>query len=124
VLPQLGETNPTITSGNAKELLQAQLAWVPVDVSLRLASATVKPREILELAIGDVLPLPHPQHRPLEVAVDGQRLAQAAVGVSGSRLAGVIIGPGAAPDIDSNPGVTVSAASAPHSAADNEENYR
>lgn len=124
VLPQLGETNPTITSGNAKELLQAQLAWVPVDVSLRLASSTVKPRDILELAVGDVLPLPHPQHRPLEVAVDGQRLAHAAVGVSGSRLAGVIIGAVATPDIDSNPGVTVSAVSAPHTAADNEENHR
>ena len=126
LLPQLGETNPTSTTANAKELLHAQLAWVPVDVSLQLASAPVKPRTILELAVGDVLPLPHPQHRPLNVTVGGQRLAQAAVGVSGSRLAGVIIGGAATPDTDSNPGVTVTATPPNNAAtpAETEENYR
>ena len=90
LLPQLGETNPTRSTVGAKELVHAQLAWVPVDVSLRLASARVLPDRILSLAVGDVLRLPHPQHRPLDVAVGGQPLAGAAVGANGSRLACVV----------------------------------
>lgn len=91
ILPQLGESNPTSTATNAKELMTSQLAWAPVGVSLRLSPATVSPSRILELAVGDVLHLPHPQHRPLEVTVEGQPLAQAAVGANGSRLACVIV---------------------------------
>ena len=91
MLPQLGESNPTSTTANANELIHAQLAWVPVDVSVQLASARVIPSMILDLAVGDVLPLPHPQHRPLDVAVDGHPLARAAVGANGSRLACVVV---------------------------------
>ena len=43
LLPQLGETNPTSTAENARELIDAQLAHVPVEVSLRLAPAHVRP---------------------------------------------------------------------------------
>jgi flagellar motor switch protein FliM len=91
LLPQLGEANPTSTTGNARELVQGQLAHVPVDVSLRLAPAMVKPSVILNLAVGDVLPLPHPQSRPLDVAVGGHRLGCAAVGANGPRLACVVV---------------------------------
>ena len=72
------------------------MAWVPVDVSVQLASARVVPSMILGLKVGDVLPIPHPQHRPLDVAVDGHPLARAAVGANGSRLACVVVnGPAA-----------------------------
>ncbi|WP_150308033.1 flagellar motor switch protein FliM [Planctomonas psychrotolerans] len=91
LLPQLGESNPMTTTANARELVDAQLAWVPVDVALQLTPATVTPGLILGLAVGDILPLPHPHHRPLDVAVDGQRLASAAVGANGSRLAGIVV---------------------------------
>jgi flagellar motor switch protein FliM len=91
LLPQLGEANPTVTADNARELVTAQLAWAPVEVSLRLTPATVNPARILDLAVGDVLRLPHPQHRPLDVAVEGHPLAHAAVGANGSRLACVIV---------------------------------
>jgi len=47
---------------------------------------------VLNLAVGDILPIPHPQHRPLEVAVEGTPLARAAVGANGSRLACVVVG--------------------------------
>nr|WP_269437267.1 MULTISPECIES: FliM/FliN family flagellar motor C-terminal domain-containing protein [Arthrobacter] len=73
------------------ELITEQLANLPVDVSLQLNPIWVKPGMVLNLAVGDVLNLDHPQHRPLNVAVDGQTLAQAAVGASGNRLAGVIV---------------------------------
>ncbi|MHA6669640.1 flagellar motor switch protein FliM [Homoserinimonas sp. A447] len=91
LLAQLGEANPTVTADNARELVTAQLSRAPVEVSLRLNSATVSPARILDLAVGDVLHLPHPQHRPLDVAVEGQALAHAAVGSNGSRLACVIV---------------------------------
>jgi flagellar motor switch protein FliM len=87
LLPQLGEANPTSPTVGARELVENQLAHVPVEVSLRLAPARVRPADILNLAVGDVLPLPHPQHRPLDVAVGGHRLGCAAVGANGTRLA-------------------------------------
>lgn len=91
LLPQMGQTNPMSSTANARELIHAQIARVPVDVSVQLTAARVKPSMILGLAVGDVLPLPHAQHRPLDVAVDGQRLAYAAVGSNGARLAGVVV---------------------------------
>jgi flagellar motor switch protein FliM len=91
LLPQLGEANPTSTVTNAPELIRAQLAHVPVEVSLRLASARVMPEAIMALSVGDILPLPHPQHRPLKIMVDDQRLGSAAVGANGPRLACVVV---------------------------------
>ncbi len=91
LLPQLGETNPTHSTENARELVDAQLARVPVDVSLRLAPATVKPSVVLGLAVGDLLPIPHPHHRPFDLAVGGHPVAGAALGSSGNRLACVIV---------------------------------
>ncbi|WP_243844239.1 flagellar motor switch protein FliM [Salinibacterium sp. ZJ454] len=91
LLPQLGETNPMSTTANARQLMQAQLVSVPVDVSLQLAPAKVKPGMILGLSVGDLIPIPHPHHRPLDLAVDGQSLARAAVGANGSRLACVVV---------------------------------
>jgi flagellar motor switch protein FliM len=68
-----------------------QLATVPVSLSLQLLPATVSPADILGLAEGDLIRLPHPQHRPLNVAVDGVTVAGAAVGANGSRLACVVV---------------------------------
>jgi flagellar motor switch protein FliM len=91
LLPQLIESNSFDSGVNPEDLLRAQLAQVPVDVSLQLTPALVLPSVILHLAVGDVLPIPHPQHRPLDVVVDGQSLARAAVGSNGSRLACIVI---------------------------------
>ncbi len=91
LLPQLGQANPTISASNARELVTAQLASVPVDVSLQLTPAKVKPSAVLGLAVGDVLRIPHPQHRPFDVTVDGQPLATAAIGANGARLACVVV---------------------------------
>jgi flagellar motor switch protein FliM len=91
LLPQLGQTNPTVSASNARELVTAQLGSVPVDVSLQLTPAKVKPSAVLGLAVGDVLRIPHPQHRPFDVTVDGQPLATAAIGANGARLACVVV---------------------------------
>ncbi|MCW4385724.1 flagellar motor switch protein FliM [Salinibacterium sp. SYSU T00001] len=91
LLPQLGEANPTVSVEDAPRLLREQIVSTPVSVSLRLEPAMMRPSAVLDLAVGDILPLPHPQHRPLEVAVEGTPLARAAVGANGSRLACVVI---------------------------------
>jgi flagellar motor switch protein FliM len=64
---------------------------VPVSLAVQFEPAIVGARDILGLAVGDLIRLPHPQHRPLNVAVDGHTVAGAAVGANGSRLACVIV---------------------------------
>ncbi len=81
----------TARSSAGTNRTKVQLAAVPVSMSLQLLPATVGPAEILGLAEGDLIRLPHPQHRPLTVAVDGVPVAGAAVGANGSRLACVIV---------------------------------
>ncbi|ARC55712.1 Flagellar motor switch protein FliM [Frondihabitans sp. 762G35] len=91
LLPQLGETNPTSTAANARELIDGQLAAVPVEVALQFLPARVLPSVVLDLAVGDLVRLPHPEHRPLDVTVGGEAVGRAAVGANGPRLAGIIV---------------------------------
>ena len=72
-------------------LLRTQITTVPVDLALRLRPAPVSPATVLGLAVGDVLTLPHPQHRPLDLAVDGQVVAHAAIGTQSGNLACVVV---------------------------------
>lgn len=90
VLPQLGATLPLAPTESTGELLQTQLAAAPVDVSLRLAATSVEPGAILDLAIGDLIAVPHQQGRPLDVAVAGSPIGKASLASSGSRLAFVL----------------------------------
>ncbi|WP_241985303.1 flagellar motor switch protein FliM [Cryobacterium sp. TMS1-20-1] len=91
IMPQLGEANPTSNTADAQELVLAQVSAVPVTVALRLVPAQVLPQRILTLTLGDLIPIPHPQHRPLDIVVDDHVLARAAMGANGSRLACIII---------------------------------
>jgi flagellar motor switch protein FliM len=91
LLPQLGAPSATLAAGDSMELVARQLGWVPVEVALSLAPVLVKPNRVLTLAVGDLLKIPHPKHRPLNLTVDGQPLARAAVGANGARLACVIV---------------------------------
>ncbi|WP_211096881.1 flagellar motor switch protein FliM [Arthrobacter echini] len=91
LLGQLGDANPTAIGDDARERIEQQVAHVPVDVAVQLAALTILPSRILDLEVGDVLKLPHPQHRPFELAVNGQRLGEAALGQNGSRLACVVV---------------------------------
>ena len=91
LLPQLGAVNPMASHANAAGLVRDQLAHVPVDVAVRLAPAAVTPAQILNLAVGDTIPLPHPEHEPFHVAVGGKDLAQAMVVRKGSRVAARIV---------------------------------
>ena len=66
--------------------LETAVGEVPVDVAVRFAPLVVHPREVVDLAVGDVLPLVHNAARPLDVVVDGIGLAHAVPASHGSRL--------------------------------------
>jgi flagellar motor switch protein FliM len=91
LMPHLNAGGAAKATRDPKTLLRAQLSNVPVEVSLELAPAVVKPAMILNLAVGDVLPLPHSTTTPFNVVIDGHRLARASAGTNGSRLAAVIV---------------------------------
>ncbi|MGT2463329.1 FliM/FliN family flagellar motor C-terminal domain-containing protein [Sinomonas atrocyanea] len=60
------------------------------------------PEQVLALAVGDTIPLPHHEREPFHVSVGGRDLAQAMVVRSGSRAAARIVAltappPGTAP---------------------------
>lgn len=78
-------------AGAPADLLRTQLVTVPVDLALRLRPAPVSPSTVLGLAVGDVIPLPHPQHRPLDLAVEGEIVARAAIGTQSGSLACVVV---------------------------------
>ncbi|CAM3314513.1 flagellar motor switch protein FliM [Occultella aeris] len=90
LLPQLGGSVPSVGEHSGNPIAGA-LELVPLEVSVRLAPVPVRPAQILDLAVGDLIPVPHPRTRPLDVAVDDRVLATAAVGSTGSRLACVIV---------------------------------
>ena len=67
--------------------LERAMQDVPVEVAVRFSPVVVHPRDVIDLAVGDVLPLSHPSTDLLDVVVDGVVLARAAAGSHGSRLA-------------------------------------
>jgi flagellar motor switch protein FliM len=71
----------------ARARLEMSVQHVPVEIAVRFTPMSIQPRDVIELAVGDVLPLSHPASRPLDVVVDGVVLARAAAGSHGSRLA-------------------------------------
>lgn len=91
LLHKLGAVNPTDTAGNARSLIEGQIGRVPVHVSLQLAEVAVKPSTILNLAVGDMLPVPHQKSKPFDVTVRGHRIATAVPGTNGSRIAAIIV---------------------------------
>ncbi|WP_307859139.1 flagellar motor switch protein FliM [Herbiconiux sp. SYSU D00978] len=90
ILPQLGGVR-RLAPQNVTELLQRAVAEVPVEVGLRLAPVTVTSDAVLGLSVGDLLPLPHPRRRALELTVEGEPLGRAALGSNGARLACVVV---------------------------------
>lgn len=85
------EAAPAPSALPPADLLRAQLVDVPVQVSLRMRPASVTPGTVLSLAVGDVIPMPHPLTRPLDLAVEGEFVAHAAIGTQGAALACVVV---------------------------------
>ncbi len=91
LLPQLGAVNPVASSHDAAPLVRRQIAQVPVEVAVTLAPISVTPEQVMTLAVGDTLTLPHQAREPFRVLVGGQDLARAMVVRSGSRVAARIV---------------------------------
>ena len=91
LVQQLGSNNPLSDTAAAPAQLRAQLAEVPVEVGLALAPVPVTPETILNLAVGDVLRLPHPVTQPFNLTVGGKPVARAQAATHGSRKAGQIV---------------------------------
>jgi len=71
----------------ARRRVNAQIHEVPLEVAVRLRSLPIRPRELVELKVGDLVMLTHPSSRPLDVVVDDKVLAHAVVGAHGRQLA-------------------------------------
>lgn len=91
VAKDAAEAAPAPSAAAPADLLRAQLVDVPVQLSLRMRPASVTPGTVLALAVGDVLPMPHPLTRPLDLAVEGEFVAHAAIGTQGAALACVVV---------------------------------
>jgi flagellar motor switch protein FliM len=76
----------------------ARLTGVAVDVAVRFDAVTLTSAEILDLQLGDVLPLRHPVNAPLSVVAAGRTCAAAVPGSKGRRLAFMIVQPDDAKD--------------------------
>ena len=76
---------------DARNQMAAAVGNVPVEVAVRFGPITIRPSDVIGLAVGDVLHLGHPTTRPLEVVVDDVVLAQAAAGTQGTQLACVVV---------------------------------
>jgi flagellar motor switch protein FliM len=73
--------------------LREGLGDVPVDVSVQFEPVRLSPAEIIELSVGDVVPLPHRVTAPLAVQCGGTTYSYAVAGREGSRLAGLVVAP-------------------------------
>ncbi len=75
----------------AARTLRATLPEVPVEVAVSMTGLQLPPEQVLGLAVGDVLRLPHPTARPLQVSVAGVPVAGAVTTSRGPRRAALIV---------------------------------
>ncbi|PYI66947.1 hypothetical protein CVV68_12265 [Arthrobacter livingstonensis] len=91
LLDQLGTSNPMSDPADAPGQLRCHVAGAPVDVEMALAPVPIRPRAVLNLSVGDVLPLRHPTGRPFDLTVAGKPVARAVGVTHGTRQAGQIV---------------------------------
>jgi flagellar motor switch protein FliM len=77
--------------------LAGRLESVPVEVTVRFEPARLTPSTLVALAVGDVLPLPHPVAAPLAVTAAEVTFAHAVPGAQGKRLACLVVDQPGAP---------------------------
>ena len=99
LVPHLNNAaNPSIVSERerlqkqrAAEMLEEQMANVPVTVAVQFRSTRLGPVDLSGLRPGDVIRLSHPAAAPLDVSVDETVFAHATAGARGRRLAALIV---------------------------------
>jgi flagellar motor switch protein FliM len=75
----------------ARRRIESGLQAVPVEVSIGFSPTSVTPRTLVELAVGDVIPLQHLVAAPLVVTAAGVTFAHAVAGSRGRRLACLVV---------------------------------
>jgi flagellar motor switch protein FliM len=73
--------------------LAAGLQGAAVDVAVRFPPVSLSPRDILDLQVGDILPLRHATSSPLLVCAQDVAIASAVPGSAGPRLACLVVEP-------------------------------
>jgi len=91
LLPQMGVNTKTVSAEEAKRLILEQVAQVPIELTMAVNPTKVMPGQILNLAVGDIIALPHSETAPFKISVNGESLGEASVAAKGSRLACVIV---------------------------------
>ncbi len=85
------ELELTGARAQAVQDLQNRMTEVPVNVSVAFRPISLTSKEVLELEVGDILPLRHPTKQPLTISADGIPVATAVPGSHGHRLACQIV---------------------------------
>ncbi|MBF5083116.1 flagellar motor switch protein FliM [Quadrisphaera sp. INWT6] len=101
VLARLVETRGTAesseeqrrTAESAADVLSRTVPELPVDVCARMTPMALSVQAVTALSVGDVLHLPHPTARPLDVVTNDVVLTRAVPGTSGTRLACLVVNP-------------------------------
>jgi flagellar motor switch protein FliM len=86
VADRLAATGSDAAAAHTPAHTVEQVRSTPLEVTLRLAPLTIGAGEVLDLAPGDLLRLPHPETRPFELVAGDTRIALATPGSRGSRL--------------------------------------
>jgi flagellar motor switch protein FliM len=99
ILPVL-QTDDAVEGLSAQEIaarrvaqlnLTAGLESVPLAVAVRFQPVRMRTRDVVELQIGDIVPLSHPVSLPLAMTVNDNAFAFAVPGNQGSRLACLVV---------------------------------
>lgn len=91
VVDRLAATGSDASAAHSAQHTLDQVRSTPLEVTLRLAPLTIGAGEVLDLAPGDLLRLPHPETTPYELVAGHTHLARATPGSRGSRLTCKII---------------------------------
>lgn len=91
ILDAVGHGGEQPSAETVRALLERHVSAVPVEIALRFDETRVGPAIVLGLTEGDLIPLAHPQHRPLALTMDDLPVVRAAVGGNGARLACVVV---------------------------------
>ncbi|NHC47110.1 flagellar motor switch protein FliM [Motilibacter sp. K478] len=75
----------------AARRVRDRLQDVPVEVAVRFAGTAARPRDLVNLQVGDVLPLKHNTGDPLTVTAADIVFAHAVPGAAGKRLAVLVV---------------------------------
>ncbi|MBK9102118.1 MAG: flagellar motor switch protein FliM [Austwickia sp.] len=85
------ELELTGAKAQAAAELKQRMTEVPVNVSVAFRPISLTSKEVLDLEVGDILPLRHSTKQPLTISADGVPVATAVPGSHGHRLACQIV---------------------------------